>query len=225
MTLAGLHIHSVWETICDARASRVWRAAWQNLYSFCQEIPILILNTQEYPLSPPPQKIEIRPEVGTLSFDYPRITPPPGKLKFGQKLALWVLTTQEYPLPPEIEIWPEVGTEFWKGLQLECVETNRCIPQGNRLVGFLDNGTGTCLALGATKIRQASPWLKADPSKNEIWNSKPFGKIRHGFLDSLTLNLECCWSLNSVTIWNTIQNYIELQISITRQSQVQKQLC
>ena len=68
-------------------------------------------------------------------------------------------------------------------------------------LAYLDNGTGTrCLVLGASKIRQAGSWLKADPSKNEIWNSKPFGKIRHGFLDSLSLNLECCWSLDSVTI-------------------------
>ena len=44
------------------------------------------------------------PELGTLSFDYPRISPPP---------------------------------KFKKELQLECVKTNRCIPQGYRLVVFV----------------------------------------------------------------------------------------
>ena len=50
-------------------------------------IPILILANQEPPPHPPKIKIKIWPEVGTLSFDYPRISPTP-KLKFEQKLAL-----------------------------------------------------------------------------------------------------------------------------------------
>ena len=41
----------------------------------------------DYPRIPPPPEIEIWPELATLSFDYPRITPPPLK----------------------IEIWPELG--------------------------------------------------------------------------------------------------------------------
>ena len=135
----------------------------------------LLLGGQQYPSPPPPQKIEICQELGTLSFDYPRIHPiPTQKLRFGQNLALSVLTTQEYS-PPNIETWhfefwlpkntwyfkfwlskntphPPPRTakqnwnlariwhfEFWlhknthsptfnKGLQLECVETNRCRP-------------------------------------------------------------------------------------------------
>ena len=132
--------------------------AWQNFAYFPNNT--LFLAGQEYP---PPQ-MKSFPEMGTLSFDYPRIPPPPWKLKFDQKLALWVLTTQEFPPPqlkfgqnlalwvlttknthfPPIEIWPELGTFSFhypkipppnqKMLQLECVETNRCIPQGYRLV-------------------------------------------------------------------------------------------
>ena len=142
--IVSLHTHSVWETICDARASRVLHG------KICAHFA---KNTNSH-------------------FDYPRIPLPPRKLKFDHKLALWVLTTKEYPhpinlnlalwvltiqeyppphhlenlnlarschfefwlpkkhpLPPKIEIWSEVA-----GLQLACVETNRCIPQGYCLV-------------------------------------------------------------------------------------------
>ena len=75
-SLFNLHTRSMWETICDTRASRVWHG---KIYAH-------------------------------LSSHYPRIPPSPPKLKFDQNLALWALTTQE------------------------CVETNRCIPQGYHLV-------------------------------------------------------------------------------------------
>ena len=43
----------------------------------------------------------------------------------------------DYPRIP-IGIWPEVGTlSFEKGCSWECVESNRCIPQGYRLVLYL----------------------------------------------------------------------------------------
>ena len=45
--LFSLHTHSVWETICDAMASRVW----QNFCSFCQEYPVL---GKAHPRFPPP---------------------------------------------------------------------------------------------------------------------------------------------------------------------------
>ena len=48
---------------------------------------------------------------------------PPGKWKFGQYLGLWVLSSQEQPTLFENEN--------------ECVETNRCIRQGYRLVCLL----------------------------------------------------------------------------------------
>ena len=66
----------------------------------------------------PPSPMKSWPELGTLNFDYPKIAPPPhpiGTLSF------------DYPrIPPSNE-----------KLQLECVETNRCIPQGYRLVVLL----------------------------------------------------------------------------------------
>ena len=56
--LVSLHTHSVWETICDARASRLWHG---KVFAHFAK------NTL-------PQ-IEIWPEVGTLTFDYPGIDP------------------------------------------------------------------------------------------------------------------------------------------------------
>ena len=44
-----------------------------------------------------------------------------------------ILTIQEYPLPPRL---PEMKSSPDLGLQLECVETNRCVPQGYRLVHY-----------------------------------------------------------------------------------------
>ena len=55
----------------------------------------------------PSPQIEIGPELGTLGFHYGRIPPPHLKLKFGKRL------------------------------QLECMETNHCIPQRYRLVFLL----------------------------------------------------------------------------------------
>ena len=47
-------------------------------------------------------------------------------------------------------------------------------PKDTVSLAYLDNRTGThCLVLGASKIRQAIPWLKAEPLKKKI--SKKFG--------------------------------------------------
>ena len=71
--------------------------AWQNFCSFCQEYPIL-----HWPRILPPPQWKVAQHL-VLEFWLPMNTPspPPKKLKFGQKLALWVLTTQEYPPPPQ----------------------------------------------------------------------------------------------------------------------------
>ena len=66
--LFSLHIRSMWETICDA-----W-ACWSG-WKFGA-------NSTEYPYSviqntPPPPKIEIKPDLGTLSIFNYRIPPPP----------------------------------------------------------------------------------------------------------------------------------------------------
>ena len=133
---------SVWETICDARASRVWHG--QICAHFAKNT-----NSQ---------------------FDYPH----------------WVLTTQEYPPPPppnenlvrswHFEFWlpkntPPQPLENWtKGLQLECVETNRCIPQGYRLIlmvttkyGSTDNaGTVVCPRVPLA-FRPSQTWINCPP--------------------------------------------------------------
>ena len=102
----------------------------------------VFLTIQEYP-SPrnekltitwqyPPPPIEIWPELGMLSFDYPRIPPPrphwnlartwhvefwlpknttPPPLKFGQNFVISVLTTQEYP--PHRILARTWDFEFW----------------------------------------------------------------------------------------------------------------
>ena len=73
------------------------------------------------PPPPPPQK---------LGFDFPEHPPPHKKLKFKQILAVWVLNFQNTnTLPPPIR---------W---QLQYVETNRCIPQGHRLVVLVGNSS------------------------------------------------------------------------------------
>ena len=119
--------------------------------------------TQEYPAPP----MKHWPELGTLSFDYPGIHPPP-KWKIGQNLALWVLTTQEYSPPNGLlvrtwhfEFWLPKNTSypqwnfgqnfalwFWlpkntpqpkEKLLLKCVETNCCIPQEYHLVFLVWN--------------------------------------------------------------------------------------
>ena len=101
---------------------------FQNFRFILPRIPILILTTLEYPTP-----IEIWPRLGTLSFDYSRIPPPPHvnltrtwnlsfdysriplllqKWKFGQDLGLWILTTLEYhhhPTPTPLEYPPNVN--------------------------------------------------------------------------------------------------------------------
>ena len=73
----SLHIHSMWETICDAKASRMWQG------KTCAQNP---------------QK--------TLFWNLLQNTPPPPwKLKFRQILALWVLTFQN--TPPPVQWWLE----------------------------------------------------------------------------------------------------------------------
>ena len=62
------------------------------------------------------------------------------------------MSSQDYPppphLPPEMKSWPELGTSSFessripppqKKLELDCAETNRCIPQGYGLVTKMQN--------------------------------------------------------------------------------------
>ena len=104
--LFSLHTCSVWETICDARASQASRI----FGSFCQEYPIL-----EYCHLLPSPQMKSWPELGTLHFDYPGIPPfpSPQKWKVGQNLALWVLTTQDNPPPPNEKLARTWHFEFW----------------------------------------------------------------------------------------------------------------
>ena len=83
----------VCETICDARASRVWHG---KIFAHFAKTT----NSQ---------------------FDYPRIPLPTPKNE--NLVRTWHIECQ---IPPP---W-----KFNKGLQLKCVETNRCIPQGYCLV-------------------------------------------------------------------------------------------
>ena len=93
----------VCERLSDAKAS----CSGINLCSKIPDYPSIL--GPEYPLSP--QKKELCPGHGTLSFDHPRIPPshpPPPKLKFGLGVS---------------------GCSY--------VETNFCIPRGYHLVIFL----------------------------------------------------------------------------------------
>ena len=60
--------------------------------------------------------------------------PPAPKWKVGQNLALLGFNYPRIPQPPQMKSWSELGTLSFEKLQCECVETNRCIPQGYRLV-------------------------------------------------------------------------------------------
>ena len=100
--------------------------------------------------SPPPPKMKTCSELGTLSFDYPRIPPPPEngnlvrtwhfdfdylripppphpplpwKWTIGQNLALWVLTTQEYP--------PSIKWKLGQNLALWVLTTQESPPPEN----------------------------------------------------------------------------------------------
>ena len=81
----------MWETICDA-----W-ACWSG-WKFGPKFYILPLfcNT-EYP---PPPKMKIVRNLGTLTFQLQNTPPSPRKLKFRQILALWLFSVTEYPPPP-----------------------------------------------------------------------------------------------------------------------------
>ena len=65
--------------------SRIFGSIFQEYHTLGKALPLLRSS---------------RSELGTLSFEYPRIhsplSPPLQKWKFGQNLALWVLGTQEY---------------------------------------------------------------------------------------------------------------------------------
>ena len=77
-------------------------------------------------------------------------------------LALWVLTTQEYPTtytPPNPNPPPR------KGLQLECVEINRCIPKGYRLVYFVVMWQDICGAKRCKLFWKWQPFLQ----KKKFW--------------------------------------------------------
>ena len=125
----SLHILSMWETICDARLSRMW-LAWQNFCSFWQEYPILAWSR-----IPPPQKWKVGQILALLSFDHYRIPPHwnwgrswhfefwllqnmPPPIEIGISWHLRVLTTTEYHSPWKLKfrqilaLWVLSTTEF-----------------------------------------------------------------------------------------------------------------
>ena len=99
--LISLHIRSMWETICDAKASRKWQG------KICTEIPH-----------------------NTLFWNLVQNnTPPPRKLKFRQILDFGIWLTQNTPSPNwnlgrswHFEFWlpepppphPSVGWSMWR---------------------------------------------------------------------------------------------------------------
>ena len=108
--IISLHTHSVWETICHAKASRVWHGMAKFLL-FLPRIPYPRADL-DYPTPPPiPHPHSPTPKIGSLSFDFSRIYPYP-------KIEIWPglgtldfnysrLPPQPPPLP-KIEIWPGV---------------------------------------------------------------------------------------------------------------------
>ena len=76
LTMISLHIRSMWETICDAKAYRKCNG------KFCAQNPQFTPKLEFGSRTPPPRK----------------------KLKFRQILALWVLTFQ-IPPPPQLRSW------------------------------------------------------------------------------------------------------------------------
>ena len=101
--IISLHIRSMWETICDAKAS--W-TGWK-LGSEIPVYPILGFGPQFTPNPSPPLKMKIWPGLGNLSFDFGRIPPPPSE---NENLArtwhfefwLWENTP---PPPRRIRMW------------------------------------------------------------------------------------------------------------------------
>ena len=116
--IVSLHRRNVWETICDARASRVKLGKYfaQNSLS----APTQVFEECWSGVPPPSLKMEIWSGLGTLGFELVRSLPPPWK--FGQHLAFgFEMVWSSPPTPKDL-----CGSR--------CVETNRCVPQGHRLV-------------------------------------------------------------------------------------------
>ena len=95
-----------------------------------QNIPVLEFGSGHPLHSPPPPKIEIRTDLGTLDFDFPEPPPP---------IEIWTdLDTLGFdfpePPPPNWKLGRSWHFGFW---WLEYVKTNRCIPQGYHLVSFM----------------------------------------------------------------------------------------
>ena len=98
-------------------------------------------NWQEYQFSiwlakntPPLPRNESWPELGTLSFDYPRIPSPPENWNLGRSwhFELWLLKN----IPPPLSNLARSWYFEWK-IEIEprtYVETNVCIPRGYYLV-------------------------------------------------------------------------------------------
>ena len=126
--LLFISLPHVWETICDARASRLWQCKifahfaqitiWLPKNTLSPPLPLkwkvgqilaLVLTNPEYP--PPHLKLKFRQNLAVWVLTTPEYTPP--QLKFRQNLALWVLTTPEYPLPPNWNLDRSWHFEFW----------------------------------------------------------------------------------------------------------------
>ena len=121
--LISLHIRSMWETICDAKASRKCEG----------KFVIKILRTH----------------YSGIRFRTPPPLPENWNLDRTWHFGFWYSRTQPPPPPKKIKIWADLGTlgfDFpghppptphtlqW---QLEYVETNCCIPQGYHLVCYV----------------------------------------------------------------------------------------
>ena len=99
-----------------------WLKIWSKILQFT---PIL-----QYRIPPPPPKMKIVRNLGTLTFQLQNTPPPPRKLKFRQILALWLFSCRIPPppqnwnlgrswhfvifqlqnTPPQIEIYADLGT-------------------------------------------------------------------------------------------------------------------
>ena len=102
VSLFSLHIHSMWETICDALAS--W-SGWE-FGSKIPEYPILGFGSQN---TPPPEKFKLR----LFTFDLPRI--PPQKI---QTLVFFAESKFHVPQntpPPKIQ-----NFSFLCWIQISC---------------------------------------------------------------------------------------------------------
>ena len=122
-------------------------------WKFGQDLALWVCTILQYPSPPSPTtpKIEIWPGFGTLSFHYSLILP---SMEIWPRLGTFSLYYTIYPCPPppplEIEIWPGFGTLSFDysslpsppsplKFGLECVQTNRYIPHGYRLIDKSDS--------------------------------------------------------------------------------------